>query len=161
MNMWHEFIDETPTPYSNIIVQKNIGEYVVGTYIGSENGCVAYVVLMSHSRDEIKFPETAYWSYFDEPKNKEFHIFIDGYNVQDTVVTFAGTLELLRTECKNIKTTQLVILKPSLLDDYRVFLHRHGKQIEITLGKCQGIDEEITPTTDLVKLVMDGKFRFK
>jgi hypothetical protein len=100
------------------------------------------------------------WAYFTPPKEKEFHVYLNRTCASD-YYSYFGTLEAINDERDIIKTTQLSLLSTSLLEKYRVFLHKDGKQIEITLGDCQGTDRNIKATDNLEKLVMAGEFNFE
>ena len=95
------------------------------------------------------------------PKIKEFHVWLDQVPVNDEYCsTFEGTKLAIEQCTQIINTTQTAFLKTSILDDYRLFVHKNNKYIEITLGECQGTERFIRPEHNLERLVLGGEFDF-
>lgn len=156
---WHKAEEKIPNKGATIIFRRMNGSYAVG------------VVDLVKPYDAVAFAtktiETTYymdyntlWAYFNSPKEKEFHVYLNRATAI-SYCTYLSTLEAINDECDIIKTTQLSLLSTTLLEKYHVFLHKDDKQIEITLGDCQGTDRNIKVTDNLEKLVMAGEFSFE
>lgn len=155
---WHKFSELRPCTIQDILVlTKNDGTFLC-SYIDSKTDI--YMVRCG-LRDFIVDPND-YWAYITIPKIKEFHIWLDSVCMDYTTCckTLNTTRRIMEQGDEEIHTTQLSLLRTSLLDEYRVFLHQEGKQIEITLGECQGTERIIKAGDNLEKLVLGGEFSF-
>lgn len=155
---WHKAEEKVPNKGATIIFRRMNGSYVVGVVdLVKPYDAVAFATKIIETTYYMDY--NTLWAYFNPPKEKEFHVYLDthGINYQ----TYLGTLEAINDERDIIKTTQLSLLSTTLFEKYRVFLHKGDKQIEITLGDCQGTDRNIKVTDNLEKLVMAGEFNFE
>jgi len=91
---------------------------------------------------------------------KEFHVWLDDVGIGRHYSSFVLTEQALERKQSVIHTTQTHFLKTSILDDYRLFIHKDGKQLEITLGDCQGTSRKIKEEHNLERLVLGGEFDF-
>lgn len=93
---------------------------------------------------------------------KELHVLLDdNYTFTDVLHSYESVTKALKEEKELIYTTQLAILRTSLLESYRVFLHKNTKSIEVKLGACKGTDRNIQVGDNLEKLVLAGEFSFE
>lgn len=152
---WHYFKDEMPEQGKEIIYFHN-------------NECRVVTV---HDYDKCAFilnsgvyVQNDMWAYIEVPKIKEFHVWLDILGIsnieEDVYYTYIGTKYVLEGKESIIHTTQTSFLRTYILDDYRLFVHKGGKKIEITLGDCQGTDRIIKAGHNLEKLVLAGEFSF-
>lgn len=130
--------------------------------IGTVASTILHEFLFSVEVDSLPYhvDKNVLWAYFNPPKEKEFHLYLNK-PIATGYYSYFNTLEAINDERDIIKTTQLSLLSTTLLEKYRVFLHKDDKQIEITLGDCQGTDRNIKVTDNLEKLVMAGEFSFE
>lgn len=151
---WHYFRDGVP----------EVGKRYLHLY---KNGDLIFTVLHDKIEDEEEVCERhrdEMWAYIEAPKIKEFHVWLDTLGIpdieKDVYYTYMGAEYALEGKESIIHTTQTSFLRTSILDDYRLFVHKGGKQIEITLGDCQGTDRIIKAGDNLEKLVLGGEFSF-
>lgn len=156
---WYNAEEKLPNKGDSVIFRNLGGTYMVGIV---DSTIPYYKYLFSVEVDNTLYyvDKNALWAYFTPPKEKEFHVYLDTH-IMVGYQTYFETLKALNDEYPIIKTTQLSLLSTTLLEKYRVFLHRGDKQIEITLGDCQGTDRNIKATDNLEKLVMAGEFNFE
>ena len=151
---WHYYKDEMP----------EVGRTYIHLY---KNGDLISTILYTKIEDEEEYCERYrddMWAYIETPKVKEFHVWLDIVAIpdieKDVYYTYIGVKYALEGKESIIHTTQTSFLRTSILDDYRLFVHKDGKQIEITLGECQGTDRIIKAGDNLEKLVLGGEFSF-
>ena len=154
---WYKAEEKIPNKGDSIIFCSIGGKYMIGTV---DSTTPYHKFLFSVKIDDVScyVDKSVFWAYFTPPKEKEFHVYLDSY--LGGFYTYCGTLEALNSEQPFIQTTQLSFLSTALLEKYRVFLHKGDKQIEITLGECQGTDRIIKAGDNLEKLVLGGEFSF-
>lgn len=154
---WKKFKDITPMHGASILA-KTDDEVVLGYYEYNDYCHTVKTAL----RDLIVSPE-CWWAYITSPRTKEFHVWLDTIKFP-ALVTLQTVYDTTKAKlnCREdiIHTTQTAFLKTSILDEYKLFVHRYGQQIEITLGSCQGTDREIKAGDNLEKLVLAGEFDF-
>lgn len=157
---WHYFKDELPSRHKYCLIQLGKGHSVcdVGTVRLAK-------FLDTHTDEEILDSyKNDIWAYVETPRAKEFHVWLDTLKIpsieEEVYISYEGTKLALEYKENVINTTQASFLKTSILDDYRLFVHKDGKQIEITLGDCQGTDRYIKAGHNLEKLVLGGEFSF-
>lgn len=157
---WHYFKDEIPNRFKDCLVL--IGK----DHLAYREGSIKLAKFFREQTDEeiLNYYQNDMWAYIEVPKIKEFHVWLDRLGIPDietsVYITNIGTKYALEVEESIIHTTQTSFLRTSILDDYRLFVHKGGKQIEITLGECQGTDRIIKVGDNLEKLVLGGEFSF-
>lgn len=156
---WYKAEEEIPNKGATVIFRTIGGSYKVGT-VDSTIPYHEFLFSVEVSEKPYYVDKYGLWAYFTPPKEKEFHVYLNKTSATD-YYSYLGTLEAINDERGIIKTTQLSLLSTTLLEKYRVFLHKDNKQIEITLGDCQGTDRNIKVTDNLEKLVMAGEFNFE
>ena len=148
---WHYFKDGVP----------EVGRRYLHLY---KNGDVIFTILYAKIEDEEAYCERHrldMWAYLTTPIVKEFHVWLDDIGTpNDMIISYETTKGAYNIKQSIINTTQTAFLKTYILDDYRLFVHRYGEVIELTLGSCQGTDREIKTTDNLEKLVLGGEFDF-
>ena len=156
---WHTFEELEPAENLKVIVSGKSSIVTVGKVEKENDGLFKCTDWYGHT---TSFCKDAMWAYLEEPKIKEFHVWLDSVGMDYTICckTLNTTRRIMEQGDEEIHTTQLSLLRTSLLDEYRVFLHQEGKQIEITLGECQGTERIIKAGDNLEKLVLGGEFSF-
>lgn len=155
---WYTFEELEPAENLRVIILGTSGIVTIGKVKKENNGLFKCTDWYG---DTTSFRKDVMWAYLKVPE-KEFHVWLDSVGMDYAIVckTLCATRKELLQGSEKIHTTQLSLLRTSLLNEYRVFLHQDGKQIEITLGECQGTDRIIKAGYNLEKLVLGGEFNF-